>query len=568
MTKEWVAAQQVDNAEAKRLAATLNCPEIFARMALRRGLNSAEAIQDFLEPTWEDLHDPFLIRDMQVAVDKLFDVVQSGQKILVYGDYDVDGTSAVALVVSYLREIGATCDYYIPDRYKEGYGFSEAGIVYAEENNISLIITLDCGIKDAARIDRAKDKGIKVIVCDHHTPGDELPRADAVLNPKRKDCSYPYKELCGCAVGFKLMCGLNQRLGRDPREMEKYLDLVALATGADIVDMTGENRVLATLGLAVLNRHERVGINALLQQAKFTNNTLDITNVVFIIAPRINAAGRIFSGQEAVNLMLETDVHRAQELAASIEKFNKERKEFEAAITAEAKSQYLANTTLFSDGIVVHGYQWHKGVVGIVASKLVESFGKPAIVLTTHNGELHGSGRSTTDMDLYKVLESCREHIIQFGGHKMAAGLSMLESNLNSFAQCFNESVRQQRGATPPALCVYYEEELAINDVTLELYDLIKKLEPFGPGNDKPYFLIRGVCDSGESRAVGKDNSHLKVSIDAGSRNLGGIGYGMADQLPLLQPPLGADVLVSIEINTWKNRVNVEVNVREIRKSE
>lgn len=568
MTKDWIAAQQVDAAAAKRLSATLNCPEIFARMALRRGLNSAEAIKDFLEPSWEDLHDPFLMKDMQVAVDTLFDAIESDQKILVYGDYDVDGTSAVALVISYLREIGARCDYYIPDRYKEGYGFSEAGVEYAVCNNISLVITLDCGIKDAKRIDIAKARGIQVIVCDHHSPGGELPKADAVLNPKRNDCKYPYKELCGCAVGFKLMSGLNFKLGRDGREMEKYLDLVALATGADIVDMTGENRVLATLGLGVLNRHKRVGIAALLEQAKFKRDMLDITNVVFIIAPRINAAGRIFSGKEAVNLMLESDTHRAQEIATSIEKFNKERKEFEAAITAEAKSQYLNNAKSFADGIVVHGASWHKGVIGIVASKMVESFGKPAIVLTTHNGELHGSGRSTTDMDLYKVLESCKEYILQFGGHKMAAGLSLSEANLSAFSQSFNDSVRQQRGAEPPALRVYFEEEIGADDITLELFDLIKKLEPFGPGNDKPYFLMRGVRDSGESRAVGGDGTHLKVSLEAGLRNLGGIGFGMANKLSLLQAPTGADILVSLELNTWKNKSSVEVNIREIRKSE
>ena len=568
MIKEWVAARPVDADESQRLATALNCPEIFARMLLRRGLNDARAIKDFLEPAWDHLHDPFLMKDMHIAVETLFDSIESGEKILVYGDYDVDGTSAVALVVSYLREIGVHCDYYIPDRYKEGYGFSDAGVVYAEENNISLIITLDCGIKDAARIDRAKDKGIKVIVCDHHTPGEELPRADAVLNPKRKDCSYPYKELCGCAVGFKLMSGLNHKLGRDPRDMEKFLDLVALATGADIVDMTGENRVMAALGLAVLNRQKRAGIAALLHHARFRNEVLDITNVVFIIAPRINAAGRIFSGREAVNLMLETDPHRAQEIAASIEKFNAERKEFEAEITAEAKSQYLNNLPNFPHGIVVHAAHWHKGVVGIVASKMVESFGKPAVVLTSNNGELHGSGRSTPDMDLYGVLENCKEHILQFGGHKMAAGLSMLESNLNNFRQAFNDHVLRKRGAEPAAFKVGFEEELTANDIHLELFNLIKKLEPFGPGNDKPYFLMRGVHDSGESRAVGEDGSHLKVSIDAGPRNLAGIGFGMADKLPLLQTAKGADVIVSLALNTWKNRSSVEVTVREIRKSD
>lgn len=568
MTKEWIASQEVDNDQASRLAADLNCPEIFARMALRRGLNSADEVKHFLRPSWEDLHDPFLMKDMHMAVETLFDTIEAGQKILVYGDYDVDGTSAVALVVSYLREIGARCDYYIPDRYREGYGFSAAGVEYAANNDIALIITLDCGIKDAIRIEAAKTKGMKVIVCDHHTPGQELPKADAVLNPKRKDCPYPFKELCGCAVGFKLMSGLNHKLGRGAQEMEKYLDLVAIATGADIVDMTGENRALATLGLSVLNRKKRTGIAALLEHARFKNDTLDITNVVFIIAPRINAAGRIFSGREAVDLMLETDTYRAFEIAASIEKFNKERKEFEAAITTEAKSQYLKNERNFIDGIVVHGPNWHKGVIGIVASKMVESFGKPAIVLTTHNGELHGSGRSTNDMDLYKVLNSCGEYIIQFGGHKMAAGLSLREENLDAFSQSFNSHVRQERGSEPAAMRVYYEEELKTEEVSKELFDLIKKLEPFGPGNDKPYFLMRRMRDSGESRAVGGDGTHLKVSLDGGRKNLGGIGFGMANKLALLQTSQGADLLVSLELNSWKNKSNVEVNIREIRKSE
>ena len=568
MIKEWVGARKVSTDEAERLAAVISCPVIFARMLLRRGIHAVDEARKFLQTSTDDMHDPFLMKDMHTAVEILFDTLESGEKILVYGDYDVDGTSAVALVVSYLREIGATCDYYIPDRYKEGYGFSDAGVEFAVQNKISLIITLDCGIKDAIRIENAKRKGIKIIVCDHHTPGDELPNADAVLNPKRKDCSYPFKELCGCAVGFKLMSALNHRLKRNDLEMQKYLDFVALATGADIVEMKGENRVLATLGLKVLNQRNRVGINALLEQARFKSDWLDITNVVFIIAPRINAAGRIFSGKEAVNLMLETDAHRAMEIAISIEKFNKERKEFESAITAEAKAQYLENSHHFPNAIVVHGNNWHKGVVGIVASKMVESFGKPAIVLTQHNGELHGSGRSTSDMDLYAVLDKCRNHILQFGGHKMAAGLSLHESNLSAFNIAFNEFVRHERGAEPPAVKVYFEEELAADDITVELFKWISMLEPFGPGNDKPYFLMRNVRDSGDSRAVGADGSHLKVSIDGGTKKLGGIGFGMANQLSLLQSLAGADVIVALELNTWQNRSSVEVNLKEMRKSE
>ncbi len=566
--KEWVRTVGFSRQECLGLSQGLGVPEIFAKMLLRRGVTDIDSANSFLRPAWKDLHDPFLMRDMHTAVDTLFEVIEGGEKILVYGDYDVDGTSAVALVVSYLREIGVECDYYIPDRYKEGYGFSETGVQFAIEQGHKLIITLDCGIKDAERIARAKAHGIRVIVCDHHTPGELLPDADAVLNPKRRDCDYPFKELCGCAVGFKLMTALNIKLERDIHEMVKYLDLVALATGADIVEMTGENRVLASLGMEVLNRQRRAGISALLEQARFKGETMDITNVVFIIAPRINAAGRIFSGRESVNLLLEPDVEKAATIAGEIEKFNRERKEIEAAITAAAMAQHIASTNNTSDAIVVHGSDWHKGVIGIVASKMVESFGKPAIVLTTHNGELHGSGRSTTDMDLYAVLEKCKEHLTQFGGHTMAAGLSLPITELNDFTRIFNSEVKKMRGMAPPLPKVFFEEELTATDITRELYELIKKLEPFGPGNDKPYFLMRGVTDSGESRVVGGDGKHLRVSLSALQGNLVGIGFGMAEKLPLLKSPEGADILVSLELNTWMNKSKVELNIREMRKSQ
>jgi single-stranded-DNA-specific exonuclease len=492
--------------------------------------------------------------------------IANNENILVFGDYDVDGTTAVSLVSSYLRSFYPNVATYIPDRYAEGYGISYMGIDYAEDNDISLIIALDCGIKSIDHVNYAKAKNIDFIICDHHRPGDILPDAVAVLDPKRDDCSYPYDELCGCGVGFKLIQALAENRNQTIEDLVEYLDLVATAIAADIVPINGENRVLAKFGLEVINSNPRPGIKALIQNVK--KKVLTITDVVFIVAPRINAAGRIKHGNEAVALLTEYDLDQAEQFASEIEQHNSDRKELDKQITKEALLQIEENNEQIRFSTVVYQENWHKGVIGIVASRLVENYYRPTIVFTKSGEKLAASARSVKDFDIYNALEACAEHLEQFGGHMYAAGMTLLEENYENFKNAFEKVV--QETIHPDLLTpeISYDAEIELSEINPKLMRLLKQFEPFGPENMTPLFLAKGLTDSGYAKTLGSDNEHLKAFVkQRNSESFGAIGFGLGNKLDLVANKNKFDAIFSLEENEWKDTVTLQLQFRDINAS-
>lgn len=569
MEKNWQVYSGADPEETGRLAAALGVAPLVARLLLQRGIDTAEAAYRFFHPDLRNLHDPFLMADMDVAVSRLEAARARGEKVLIYGDYDVDGTTAVALVHSFLSAQGFFTSYYIPDRHREGYGFSAAGVAFAREGGFSLIITLDCGIKDRDRVLLATEAGIDVIICDHHNAG-ELPPALAVLNPKRPDCPYPYKGLSGCGVGFKLMQAYSQRAGIEPGRLFAFLDLVTISIGADIVPLTGENRILARFGLALLQTQRRPGIAALLEQADFKKSALTISDVVFLLAPRINAAGRIFSGTQAVALLVSDSGEDARPIARAIEENNKTRKALDSAITGGAR-QLIAADPFYTDSFATVVYQpdWHKGVVGIVAARLVEQFYKPTVVLTENEGKLTGSARSIAGIDLYETLSKCAPLLEQFGGHTMAAGLSLKPANFEAFREAFDRVVGETLGYRRPTPQLPIDAELSFDALDHNLFQQLEWFQPFGPENMTPLFLTRGLVDAGGTRTVGNDGKHLKLQLRRadGSRAIDGIAFDMGHLAGMLKEGRAADVVYSLEENEWNGRVSLQLMVRDIRLS-
>lgn len=567
MEKQWVQRISYDSQLVEQTAAALGVPLVYAPLFLDRGLVSAERASQFCNPSLHQLLDPFLMKDMDKAVNRLVDALHGGQKILVYGDYDVDGTTAVTVMYSFLKKMEANCDYYIPDRYAEGYGFSFKSVEWAHENKFDLIITLDCGVKDAANIDLANSYGIDVIVCDHHNPG-ELPNAYAVLDPKRSDCPYPYKGLSGCGVGFKLIQGFCKQMGIDFELIEEYLDLLTISIGADIVPLTGENRVLAFHGLQRLKSVKRPGIKAMLNQAGFKRDELTISDVVFILAPRINAAGRILSGRDAVAILLSETEEHALELSVGIEENNSYRKTLDKGITEEAKSIVESDPfyqTSFST--VVKNAGWHKGVVGIVASRLIEAYYKPTIVLTEVEGKLSGSARSIENIDLYELLGKCEHLLEQYGGHAMAAGLSLKPENFEAFRSLFDEKVAEALNHQYAIPVLEYDMELPFKLVSKNLFNTINRLAPFGPENMKPVFRSSACFDSGDTRIVGKEARHLKFALvqEEGERKVEGIGFDMAQWEPHIKAGGKIDVLYTLEENTYNGYTYLQMQIRDVK---
>ena len=504
--------------------------------------------------------------DLDRSAQRLIQAVDSGEKIGVYGDYDVDGTTAVSLVSSYLKTIYPNIATYIPDRYDEGYGISFKGIDFADDNGFSLIIALDCGIKSIDHVNYAKAKNIDFIICDHHRPGDILPDAVAVLDPKREDCSYPYDELCGCGVGFKLIQALAENRNQTIEDLVEYLDLVATAIAADIVPINGENRVLAKFGLEVINSNPRPGIKALIQNVK--KKVLTITDVVFIVAPRINAAGRIKHGNEAVALLTEYDLDQAEQFASEIEQHNSDRKELDKQITKEALLQIEENNEQTRFSTVVYQENWHKGVIGIVASRLVENYYRPTIVFTKSGEKLAASARSVKDFDIYNALEACAEHLEQFGGHMYAAGMTLLEENYENFKNAFEKVV--QETIHPDLLTpeISYDAEIELSEINPKLMRLLKQFEPFGPENMTPLFLAKGLTDSGYAKTLGSDNEHLKAFVKQGnSESFGAIGFGLGNKLDLVANKNKFDAIFSLEENEWKDTVTLQLQLRDINTS-
>ena len=501
---------------------------------------------------------------MDKAVARIETAIEKGENILVFGDYDVDGTTAVSLVSSYLRSYYSNVATYIPDRYDEGYGISYKGIDFAEDNEFTLIIALDCGIKSIDHVAYANARNIDFIICDHHRPGDTLPNAVAVLDPKREDCSYPYDELCGCGVGFKLVQALAEHRGQTIEDLILYLDLVATAIAADIVPITGENRVLAKFGLEVINANPRPGIKALIQNVK--KQVLTITDVVFIIAPRINAAGRIKHGNEAVALLTEYDLEQAEQFASEIEQHNTDRKGLDKQITVEALAQIETNNEKENFTTVLYQENWHKGVIGIVASRLTETYYRPTIVFTKSGDKLAASARSVKDFDVYNALEACAEHLEQFGGHKYAAGMTLKEGNYLAFKEAFEKEVQ---ATIPPELLipeVAVDAEINFSDINPRFIRLLSQFEPFGPENMTPTFVTKNIKDTGYAKPIGKDDEHLKLFVKQNnSEGFGAIAFNLGTKLEMVTNQKPFEAVYCIDENEFNGKVTVQLRIKDLK---
>ena len=562
----WNLKSKPQKEKVQALQNALQVDEIIATLLVQRGIETFEQAKQFFRPTLEDLHDPYLMKDMDKAVNRIELAIANNERILVFGDYDVDGTTAVSLVSSYLKTITTNVATYIPDRYAEGYGVSYKGIDFADDNGFSLIIALDCGIKSIDHVKYAREKQIDFIICDHHRPGDVLPEAVAVLDPKREDCFYPYDELCGCGVGFKLIQALGKNRNQSTQDLVPYLDLVATAIAADIVPITGENRVLAKFGLEVINSNPRAGIKALVQNAK--KKELTITDVVFTVAPRINAAGRIHHGDYAVRLLTEFNLEQAEEVAKEIEQFNSDRKDLDKQITKEALLQIEENNEEKSFSTVVYNENWHKGVIGIVASRLVENYYRPTIVFTKSGDKLAASARSVKDFDIYNALEACSEHLEQFGGHMYAAGMTLLEENYQKFKQAFEEEVQNTLHPDLQIPEIEYDAEIQLSEINPKLIRILKQFEPFGPQNMTPLFLVKDLTDSGYAKTLGTENEHLKAYVKQyNSESFGAIGFGLGNKFDSVKNFSKFNAIVSIEENEWNGKVSTQLQIRDLKES-
>jgi len=574
---QWKLKPEPDSQIVELLQKEIKIPYKIAYLLAQRGISSYEDARRFFSPQITDLHNPFLMKNMDKAVKRIETAIARGEKILVYGDYDVDGTTAVSVVYSYLKDFYDKVDTYIPDRYSEGYGISVQGIDYAAENNFGLVIALDCGTKAIDKIRYAREKGIDFIIGDHHTPGDVLPEAYAFLNPKQTGCEYPYKELSGAGIGFKLIQALQQKKELPLEDIIHYLDLVAVSIGADIVPITGENRTMAYFGLKQIEVNPRAGLRALSRNVK--DKVLEISDLVFVLAPRINAAGRIKHGKEAVKLLIEKDMQIANRFADEIEAYNNERREFDKSITEEARQQIINNNEEERASTVVYDSGWHKGVLGIVASRLIETYYRPTIVFTESNGVLSGSVRSVPGFNVYDALQACSEYIIQFGGHKYAAGLTIAPEQYEAFKNKFEQVVKQSICPDSLSPQISIDAKISFKEIMEEdengkkksvnipkFYRLIKRMAPFGPGNMNPVFVVEGVNDTGYTKTVGKDNNHLKLSLRELNSGiiLSGIGFNLGKKLSVVKQGMPLAVVFTIEENNWNNKISLQLRVKDI----
>ncbi len=561
----WTLKPKPDEIKVSQLANDLGVEEAIAFLLVQRGIETYEDAKLFFRPSLDQLHDPFLMKDMDLAVARIEKAIANEENILVFGDYDVDGTSAVALMSSFLLSYYSNIATYIPDRYDEGYGISFKGIDFAQDNNFSLIIALDCGIKAIEKVAYANEKNIDFIICDHHRPGDQLPNAVAVLDPKRDDCNYPYDELCGCGVGFKLIQALAGKRGLPIEDLLLYLDLVATAIGADIVPITGENRVLAYFGLQVINSNPRAGFQAIIQNLK--KEKLCINDVVFIIAPRINAAGRMKHGQHAVDLMTEINVEQAVLYAKEIEEFNTDRRSADQDITLQALELIKTNGEENRFTTVVYQEDWHKGVIGIVASRLIESYYRPTLVFTKSGEKLAASARSVKHFDVYNAIEACEDCLEQFGGHKYAAGLTLLPEQFEAFKQKFEEVVAatiDKKLLTPE---ISIDMEIDLQQITPKFYRVLKQFGPFGPGNMTPVFLTQNLKDTGWGKQVGTESNHLRVTLQQNNTNtFVGIGFGMGDKLDIISDKKPFKAVYSLDENEWNGTTTIQLRLRDLKK--
>lgn len=570
--RKWTVKPAADPEKAAQLATELGIDRVLANLLVQRGVETFEQARSFFRPRLEDLHDPFLMADMDKAVERVHQAIVKGEKILVYGDYDVDGTTAVALVYSFIRRFTHLVDFYIPDRYDEGYGLSYKGLDWASDNGVQLVITLDCGIKAIDKVEYARGKGIEVIICDHHLPENELPAAVAVLDPKREDCHYPFDDLCGCGVGFKLAQGYVKKYDLDPELLSPLLDLQVVSIASDLVSMTGENRILAHFGLKRLNENPRKGLLAMINLAKLEPGHINIDDIVFKIGPRINAAGRMESGRMAVELLTATDDQTAFRIGEQINDSNNERKSIDREITQEALEMVRSGNALETENVtIVYNPTWNKGVVGIVASRLVEAYYKPTVVLTKSNGFVTGSARSVQGFDLYASIESCADLLENFGGHVYATGLTMKEENLEEFCRRMNRFVSGNITREELTPVVEIDGYLDFSQITPKFTRILKQFQPFGPGNSNPVFLTEDVYDAGNGRKVGAGGVHLKLDLMQESqpyRQIAAIGFNMADYYDYIKAGNPIDICYSIVENFYRGSSTIQLRLKDIRERE
>lgn len=568
MEKKWVIKDRGDSGLIQRLAGELGVSESLANLMVQRKITSPAEANTFFNPSLENLHDPFLMKDMNKAVDRLSGAIKKGERIMVYGDYDVDGTTAVALVYSFLRKNSANVEYYIPDRYKEGYGVSLQGIDFACNNNCKVLISLDCGIKAVEKIQYAKSKGLDVIICDHHYPGDEIPKALAVLDPKQPGCDYPYKELSGCGVGFKLIHAYSKIHSIPFSEIADYLDLVAVSIASDIVPITGENRVLAYIGLKQLNEAPRIGLKEIIREADICHR-MTIEDVVFKIGPRINAAGRMETGNKAVELLVCEDPKVAASISKEINCFNIERRNIDRSITTEAMRMISENQRSGnSRTTVLFNPQWKKGVIGIVASRLIETYYRPTVILTESNGFATGSARSVQGYDLYQAIEACSDLLESFGGHMFAAGLTLKKENIEPFIERFEQYVNSTITEDQLSPRIFIDTELSFTEINEEFYRVMSQFQPYGPENMSPIFVSYNVFETGSGRMVGSSGEHLKLDLfqDSGTfRSIPAIAFGQADHFEYIRHGKPFDVCYSVEMNEFRGNRNLQLNIRDIK---
>lgn len=572
--KQWILRESGNPIYTRELVQDLGIDEVLANLLVQRGIKNQDKAREFFSPNLNMLHDPFLMKDMDKAVDRIHKAIRTNEKILIYGDYDVDGTSAVSLVFSFLRTLTNNLDYYIPDRYDEGYGISMNGVDWAKKHNCTLVIALDCGIKEHLAVEYAAKLGIDFIICDHHLPGGELPPAVATLDPRREDCSYPYDDLSGCGVGFKLVQAYALHFNIPFERIYPLLDLVAVSIAADLVSVTGENRVLAHFGLKILNESPRKGLLSMIKLSGLENHRITIDDIVFKIAPRINAAGRMESGRMAVDLLTSENIADAQRIGKAINDHNNERKNIDRKITQEA-IQMVREWPDFThlNSIVVYNPDWSKGVVGIVASRLVEAYYRPTIVLTkSSNGFISGSARSIAGFDLYEAIGACSDLLINFGGHTYAAGLTMREENIERFKARFEEVVKSKITKEILTPIINIDAFLEFRQITPKFFRLLKMFQPFGPGNQSPVFMTKSVYDNGNGRIVGSTTTsrgaHLKLELiqeDAPYRAVSAIAFNMSEYFNHLAAGEPVDICYTIAENYYRSLTNIQLRIKDLR---
>jgi len=568
MEKKWVVKEKGDTAVVKQLAVALGVSESLANLMVQRNIYSADEAKTFFNPSLDYLNDPFLMKDMNIAVDRISTAVKKNEKILVYGDYDVDGTTAVALMYSFLKDQYSNVEYYIPDRYKEGYGVSFQGLDFAYQNNCKVVITLDCGIKAVEKVKYARTKGLDIIICDHHYPGDEIPKALAVLDPKQPSCSYPYKELSGCGVGFKLVHAYSRVHGIPFSKIAHYLDLVAVSIASDIVPLTGENRIMAYFGLKRLNESPRTGLKEIIRESEVTK-ALTIEDVVFKIGPRINAAGRMETGSKAVDLLVSSDTRLATGISKEINNFNIERRSVDRIITTEAMRMISEDQrTVNSKTTVLYNPSWKKGVIGIVASRLIETYYRPTVILTESNGFATGSARSVQGYDLYQAIEACSDLLESFGGHMYAAGLTMKKENIRPFMERFEKYVTSTITEEQLVPRIFIDTELSFSEINEDFFKTMSQFQPFGPENMSPVFVSRNVFETGSGRMVGSSGEHLKLDLcqeSTGQKSFSAIAFSQANHFEYIKGGNPFDICYSLEMNEFRGNKNLQLNIRDIK---